>query len=290
MVSAVRPRRSALFVPGINERALEKARALPADVVIMDLEDSVAPDHKAQARTRIRAAVDSGGYGSREIVVRINGVSTQWWEDDLDAVAGSGIHAVLLPKVDRPDEVRRVAETVDRNVSVSTRLWIMAETPRGVLHLDAIAGADPRVECVVVGTEDLGSAMRVPGSPQRPGLLHALSACVLVARAHDLDILDSVYPAIGDPDGLGRSCEQGRMLGFDGKTLIHPSQIAVANEVFHPRPGELDAARAIVTAWEQRAPDQAVIVVNDAMVEHLHVRAAQRLLALHAAVDTAGSG
>ena len=307
----VRPRRSLLFVPGSRQRALDKALTLPADGLIFDLEDSVPPAARPAARERVRAALGAPGDGGSqrseqlgrpererrrpergrprpererprpERVVRINRLADDDGRRDLAALAGCALDAVLLPKVESAAEVTDAIAAMDEAGIVPTAaLWIMAETPRGVLSLDEICGAAPRLACVVVGAEDLSAGLRVPVTAGRLGLLHVLSHCVLVARAHGLAVLDAVCPLIEDGQGLERLCEQGRNLGFDGKTLVHPSQVEAANRIFRPQPDELAAARAMVAAWENRTDDAAVVVVAGRMIEHLHLGEARRLLAL----------
>jgi len=272
-------------MPGHNQRALDKARTLDCDVVIMDFEDSVAPNVKPEARQCVKAAINKGGYGYRGLVVRANSLATKWGRDDIDAVASLDIDAVMLPKVESADEVLAVSECLDANDGQSKSIWVMAETPRGILNINDIAASHPRVDCIVVGMEDLGKAMRVPPSPGRLGLLNALTTCVLAARANDIDILDSVFTQLDDAVGLRKSCEQGRALGFDGKTLIHPNQIETANSTFSPPEESVVWSRKVVEAWEQSLQDDTgVITVDGAMIEHLHVAQARRVLALQEAI------
>ncbi len=272
-------------MPGHNERALDKARSLDCDVVIMDFEDGVPPKTKPQARDCVTKALKEGGYGHRELVVGVNPINSQWGHEDIEAVANLDIDAVMLPKLESKDEVIAVVECLNANDGQAKSIWMMAETPRGVLNIDAIVASSPRLDCIVVGTEDLGKAMRVPPSPGRLGMLSALTICVLAARAHGLDILDSVYTQLDDTDGLRRSCEQGRTLGFDGKTLIHPSQIETANTIFSPTEESVTWSRKVVDAWDRvSSDDTGVITVDGAMVEHLHVAQARRILALQAAI------
>jgi len=282
----VRPRRSALFMPGSNPRALEKARTLAADTLILDLEDAVAPDTKADARRLVTDAVAAGGFGRREIVIRVNAYGTQWWDADMKAVATSGADAMLVPKVDSADQVSKFGDLLTINGAPDDmQLWIMAETPQAIRNIDSIAAADPRIGVIVMGTSDLGKALRLPPDPERTGLQLALGACVLAARAHGLDILDGVFGDLADAGGFARSCEQGKKLGFDGKTLIHPGQIDTANEVFGV--SDADAARAaeVVRAWEDAAAQgRGIAVLDGEMIENLHADAARRLLDLATAI------
>jgi citrate lyase subunit beta/citryl-CoA lyase len=286
MSQSFRPRRSALYMPGANARALEKARTLPADALILDLEDSVAPDAKDAARRQVVAVLREGGYGPRELIVRINAPATPWGPDDLAAVAASAADALLLPKVQSRDDVLGVVEAL-RNAGAPPGLavWAMAETPLAFLRLDAIAGAHPRLTMIVVGTADLVKDLHARHSRERAETATALSMAVLAARAHGIGVLDGVHFDLDDDAGLRFSCEQGRSMGFDGKTLIHPKQIAAANAAFGPSAEEVDAARRIVAAWQQaRAAGKGVVVVDGRLVEHLHVQEAERLLAMADAI------
>ncbi len=279
-----RPRRSALYMPGSNDRALAKARTLPADVIIMDLEDAVAPEAKAEARTRVAQALGAGGYGSREIVVRINGLDTPWGTDDLAAVAGMPAHAVLLPKVGDGPQLRETIRRLDQAGGGQLPVWVMAELPQTILAIEAIAGLAPRVAVIVMGTADLGRALRLPADPMRTGLLGALGHCLLAARAQGLDILDGVFPNLRDEAGLRAECRQGKALGFDGKTLIHPGQLAAANEIFGVSADEAVDAGRLLAAWESAAArGQGIAVLDGRMVERLHAEEARRLLALYRA-------
>ena len=281
-----RLRRSALFMPGSNRRALDKARELAVDVVIMDLEDAVAPDAKEQARANIIEAVAAGGYGHREIVIRINGYGSPWWKEDLVAVATSGADAMLAPKINGADLLSKLGDLLAINGAPdSMRLWAMAETPTAILKINSIANADPRLEVIVMGTSDLAKALRIPPDPDRIGLLPALTAGILAARAHGLDILDGVFADLADHDGFTRSCEQGRKLGFDGKTLIHPGQIEAANRLFGVSEDDLAAAVEIIAAWEAAAAQgSGIAVVNGRMIENLHAEDARRVVELHSAI------
>lgn len=285
-----RRRRSALYVPAINARAIEKVATLSCDAIILDLEDSVAPEAKAEARLRARAALESGLLAGKEVIVRINALSgdagDEWMAEDLAALVPGTPDAILVPKIRSAEDVLRAHSALDHHFAPdSIALWLMMETPEAVLHagaITALAGQDaPRLDCLIMGTNDLAKEMRLPYAASRLALLHVLSASVLAARAHGLDILDGVFGDIRDPAGFEAECFQGRGLGFDGKTLIHPSQIEIAARVFSPSPGEIEEARAIVAAFE--APENAgrgVLVVGGRMVERLHCETARRILVL----------
>ncbi len=280
----IRPRRSVLYMPGSNARALEKARTLPADSLILDLEDAVAPDQKPAAREQVLEAVNAGGYGEREVVVRVNGFDTPWGRDDIVAFANAPIAALCLPKVESASEVNAVVQLLKQENS-TLKLWLMAETPRGILNIDEICGADKRNEVIVMGTSDLAKELRVPHTPDRLGMQTSLQLCVLAARAHGLDILDGVYLDIKDEAGYAAACDQGVALGFDGKTLIHPSQIESANKAFAPSADIIERAGRIVDAWQAaKAEGKAVAVVDGKLVEVLHFEEAKRHLAIHEAI------
>jgi citrate lyase subunit beta/citryl-CoA lyase len=282
-----RPRRSALYLPGSNARAISKARALPADAILLDLEDAGAPAAKEEARALVVAALAEGGFGERELVVRVNGAGTPWGEQDLLVAARSGAHAVLLPKVERADDVRAVdGALVSAGAPDDLALWCMIETPRGVLAAAEIAAASPRVAVLVAGTSDLVKDLRARHTPGRTEVLASLSSIVLAARAHHLGALDGVHLDLDDHAGLEAACRQGRDLGFDGKTLIHPRQIDAANHAFAPAPEEVEAARAIVAAFAAAsAAGKGVAVVGGRLVESLHVEEATRVIALHEAIS-----
>jgi citrate lyase subunit beta / citryl-CoA lyase len=285
-----RPRRSALYMPGSNARALEKARTLPADTLILDLEDAVAPERKPEAREQVRAAIAAGGYGRRELLVRANALDTPWGEEDLRAFAGAGADGIVLAKVSSPAEVLQAVRILEQaGAPDSLALWIMAETARCILDIDAIAGAHSRLAGILLGTTDLARELRVRHTADRLGFLATLNLCVLAARAHGLDILDGVYLDLEDDAGLRGACEQGRDFGFDGKTLIHPRQLEAANAVFAPAADELERAREIIAAWrEASARGSAVVVVGGKLVENMHVAEAERLLAVAGAVAEMG--
>ncbi|HLW89986.1 MAG TPA: CoA ester lyase [Roseiarcus sp.] len=286
----VRPRRSVLYMPGSNQRALAKARSLKADALILDLEDSVAPDQKALARDQVTAAARQGGFGRREVVIRVNNLLSPWGADDLIAAAAAKPDAVLLPKVDGPGVVMQAARQLrEAGAPEGLRLWAMMETPLAILNAGAIAAAaaDPasRLDVLVMGLNDLAKETRARLTPGRPAMTPWLSICVAAARAHGVDIIDGVYNDIADLSGFRRECEQGRDFGLDGKTLIHPSQIEICNEVFAPSPGELEAAGAIIAAFDEPANQgKGVIQIDGRMVERLHADLARRTLAIAAGV------
>ena len=270
----MRPCRSVLYLPASNARAVEKARSLPADAIIFDLEDAVAPPEKVAARNALVGALRAD-YGYRLRVVRINALDTPWGQEDARAFAEAGAaDAVLLPKVDAPADLDALADLVP-----TTHLWAMMETAAGMLNAAEIA-AHPRLEAMVMGTNDLAQELRVRDRADRLGLLPGLGLCVLAARAHGIAILDGVYNAFRDTRGLATECAQGRDLGFDGKTLIHPSQIEIANAAFAPDPSDLDLARRQIAAFEAAESEgRGVAVLDGRIVENLHVDTARRLLA-----------
>jgi citrate lyase subunit beta / citryl-CoA lyase len=281
-----RPRRSALYMPGSNPRALEKAKSLAADVLILDLEDSVAPEAKETARQQVSGAVRAGGFGHREILIRINAMETPWGADDLAAALTAGPDAILVPKVSVPDDLRALAKRLETlGGAERIAIWVMMETPRGILHAGAIAAAatDPRTRLagLVMGTNDLAKDTRARIMPGRAPMRSWLMTCVAAARSYGLDILDGVYNDIGNPEGFERECVEARDLGFDGKTLIHPSQIEPCNRVFSPTSAELDEARKILAAFAlPENHGKGVIKVDGRMVERLHAEMARRVVAV----------
>ena len=283
----IHPRRSLLFMPGSNVRALEKGRSLAADGLIFDLEDSVGPDDKAAAREQIKAAIASGGYGRRELAVRINSINTEWFAEDISAMAQAGMDIIVAPKIDTAEQARHVISELDKaGGPADLPIWAMIETPLGVLNVASIAASHPRIKALIVGLEDLGKETRIRHRPDRLGFLPVLTQCVIAARANGLDILDSVYPDFRDELGFVALCEQGRDLGFDGKTLIHPSQIDTANKIFSPDEKTVSQAQEILAAWDAaRAEGKGITVLNGRMVEHLHVAEAHRILELHQAIQ-----
>jgi citrate lyase subunit beta/citryl-CoA lyase len=275
----IRPRRSVLFMPGSNARALEKARSLDCDVVVLDLEDAVALEAKESARRQVCAAVAAKSFGEKTVVVRVNALSSPLGHADLEAVARAAPDAIILPKVTGAAEVGGAHRVLPSSIA----LWAMIETPRAILYLDAIAGAG--VSCLILGANDLMKDMRALPMPGRENLHAAMGLIVLTARAHGLDAIDATFNAIADGHGFAASCQQGRAFGFDGKTLIHPDQIETANRIFAPSPEELDEAQRILAAFAQN-PDKSVLALNGRMVETLHAEEARRLLALAAAIQS----
>ncbi|HEY8004004.1 MAG TPA: CoA ester lyase [Phenylobacterium sp.] len=278
-----RPRRSVLYLPGSNARAIEKARTLPCDAVILDLEDSVAPDAKAAARALAAEAVRAGGFGARELVVRVNGLDTPWGAEDLAAAAGAGPDAVLVPKVGAPADLTAYREAV----GAKAPLWAMIETCQAVFALDALGAASSSagVACWVIGTNDLVKEMRCRPGADRAPLVPALAMSVMAARAHGLAILDGVYNDIPDIDGLARECAQGADLGFDGKSLIHPTHLETANRAFSPEPQAVAWARTVAQAFDSpENSGKGVLKVEGRMVERLHLAQAKRLIAVADAI------
>jgi citrate lyase subunit beta/citryl-CoA lyase len=291
-----RPRRSVLYMPGSNARALEKARTLPADVLIFDLEDSVAPDAKDAARDQLAAAVRDGGYGKREIVIRVNALAAPWGEADLKMAARAGVDAVLLPKVETTQDIA-AARLVLRAAGADNGLglWAMMETPGAMLDAGKIAATrrgSAELQAFVLGTNDLAKETGAALGQGRTGMLAWLSACVAAAKAHGLDVIDGVYNAIGDDTGLRAELEQGRALGMNGKTLIHPSQIGPCNAVFTPPADEIEWARKIIAAFAlPENSEKGVLSMDGKMVERLHADMARRTVAIADAIaEREGSG
>jgi citrate lyase subunit beta/citryl-CoA lyase len=291
---AIRPRRSLLYMPGSNARAMEKARELPADGVILDLEDAVAPDAKAKARELIIAALKQGGFGRREVIVRINGLDTPWWQDDL-AVAAANPDAILVPKVSGPEPLREVAKhLVGVRAEARVGIWAMMETPLAMLNARDIAAvardAGSRLAGFVMGTNDLAKDTRARLLPGRAPMLPWLMTCIAAARAYSIDIVDGVYNELGNTEGFAAECRQARDLGFDGKTLIHPQQIGPCNEAFSPTADEVAWARKIIGAFElPENVSKGVIQVDGRMVERLHADMAQRTVAIADAITAAAA-
>ena len=282
----MRPRRSVLYMPGANERALEKAKSLPADALILDLEDAVAPDAKVAARDRVCAAV--GGYGDREVTIRVNGAGTPWHSDDLRAAGEAGPAAVVVPKVNSVAEVHALERAL-AHAPDHTKIWAMIETPVAVLHAADIAAASDRLTVLVLGTNDLAKELYAEQVPGRGPLLGALSTCVLAARATGRVILDGVYNDVRDAEGFAAECAQGRQFGFDGKTLIHPSQLEPCNRIFAPSADEVDHARRVIEAFDEATREgRGVATVDGRMIENLHVDNARRILELADAVGGRG--
>ena len=276
-----RPRRSMLYMPASNPRALEKAKTIPADGLIFDLEDAVAPDAKPASRLAAVAAVASKAYGRREVMIRANALDTPWSRDDLIAIATSGADGVVLPKVNDADDVRIAADILEAAGAPNhLGLWAMIETPRGVINARDIADASPRLAGLCVGTADLAKDLHCAHPADRAPMLMALQTAVMVARAFGLYVLDGVHVDLDDAPGYEAACRQGRALGFDGKTLIHPKQVDIANAVFAPGADEITRAQRIVAAHEEAAKKgQGVTLLDGRLVEVLHVAEAKRLLA-----------
>lgn len=280
MAATARPRRSVLYMPGANTRALEKGRSLPCDGIILDLEDAVSPDAKEQARENVIAATNEGGYGQRELLLRVNALTSPWGFDDIVAAAKAKVHGVLIPKVESADEVRQVEAILDANgAPEDLKIWCMMETPRGILRAEEIAGASPRLGGFVMGTNDLAKELGCAHTPLRMPMLTSLSICLLAARANGLAILDGVYGDLSNDEGFRDSCVQGKEFGFDGKTLIHPKTVGPCNEVFAPSEAEVEHARKVIAAFDEAlAQGKGVVLVDGKLVENLHVAMAQDLV------------
>ena len=289
-MSDLRPRRSVLYMPAANERALEKAKTLPADAIIFDLEDAVAPDAKETARPNAVAAASSSEYGHRELTIRCNGLDTPWGADDLRAAASSGASAVVIPKVGSVAYVDEVSAILDAaGARPELRIWAMIETPTAIFDARAIA-AHPRVSVLVMGTNDLARELRSSlGAAGRHPLVPHLATALAAAREADIVILDGVYNDVKDLDGFRAECVQGMEMGFDGKTLIHPSQVDIANDVWAPTEAEVTHARKVITAFDEGiAEGKGVVTVDGRMIENLHVANAQRVLAVADAIAALG--
>ena len=286
----IRPRRSVLYMPGSNARALEKAKTLKADAFIFDLEDAVAPDAKGLARDQVAATVTAGGFGARELVVRINGLATPYGKDDIAAAAAAAPDAVLVPKVSTPDDVMFAARALaEAGAPAKTKLWIMLETPLAMLNAGAIAAiasdSASRLAVAVMGTNDIAKDTRARLTPGRPAMLAYLSLCVAACRANDVEILDGVFNDFSDEAGLRAECEQGRDFGMDGKTLIHPSQIAPCNDIFAPTEAEVAWAKTIIAVFDEPAnAAKGALQVEGRMVERLHAEMARRTVAVAQAI------
>lgn len=287
--ATLRPRRSVLYMPGSNARALDKAASLPVDALILDLEDAVAPDAKAEARQQVSDAVRSG-YGRREVAIRVNGLDSRWYRDDLATIAEASPDAVLIPKVNSAEEVARVEQDLaDAGVADTVSMWAMLETPQAVLSAESICAASDRLDVLVMGTNDLITELQISHVAGRQPLITSLSWCVLAARRSGKAIIDGVYNDLDDREGFIAECQQGLELGFDGKTLIHPRQLNDANRIFAPTDEQLDAAHRIVEAFRHaQQAGQGVATVDGKMVEELHVRQAQRLISQAERIDALG--
>jgi citrate lyase subunit beta/citryl-CoA lyase len=274
-------------MPGSNPRALENARRLPADGLIFDLEDAVAPEAKEGARTIVAAALAGGGHGDRELAIRVNAIDTPWGHADLAAVATMPIDAVLLPKVENPDRVALTLSLLEAfGAPERLAVWCMLETPHGILYAREIAAASPKLATLVLGTSDLTKDLHALPTQDRLPLITSLSLAILAARAHGLAILDGVHLDLADDEGFAAACRQARELGFDGKTLIHPKQIAAANTAFAPTPEEVEWSRRIIAAHSEAvAAGKGVVLVEGRLIENLHVENARRLLALAGEIE-----
>ena len=287
MAATFRPRRSVLYMPGSNARAQEKAKTLPADAIILDLEDAVAPDSKEAARDQVCASVTGGGYGGREMIIRVNGLDTPWGEEDIKAASQAAPDAILIPKVESAQMVEQALTRMDSaGAPETTALWCMMETPRGILRAEEIAGASPRIGGLVMGTSDLVKDVHALHTRARLPMLTSLAICILAARAEGLAVMDGVYLDLKNADGFRDVCVQGLELGFDGKTLIHPGQVAPANDVFAPDAEEVAHAYKVIEAFAAAEKEgKGVVVVDGQLVENLHVENAKRLVALAEAIS-----
>ena len=295
--ATARPRRSVLYMPGSNARALEKGRSLPADALILDLEDAVAPDAKESARRQVVDAVRAGGYGPRELAIRVNPLDSDWGAEDVAAAATAGADAVLLPKVESAAMVHDLETRLRlHGAPDDLDIWVMMETPKGILRAEEIAAASPRLSVLVLGTSDLVKDMNAQHTAERLPVLTALSWCVLAGRAHGQAIVDGVHLDLQDLDGFAAACRQGHELGMDGKTLIHPKTVAIANRVFAPDDDEVAQARRVIAAHtEAERRGEGVVVLDGKLIETLHVAEARRVVALAEAIAAresaeAGSG
>ncbi|MCG6205744.1 CoA ester lyase [Rhodopseudomonas sp. HC1] len=290
----IRPRRSLLFMPGSNARALEKARVVPADGLILDLEDAVAPDAKAQAREQIAAAVAAKGFGHREVLVRINALDSPWWLDDIAMAAKVKPDGILVPKVSSVQDLAAIAARLsDLNADMAIRVWIMIETARGVLHAEELAAqvhdSETRLAGFVFGPNDISRETGIRMLPGRSTMIPMMTHCILAARVHGLVVLDGPYSDIANVDGLGAECAQSRDLGFDGKTLIHPGQIDACNAAFTPPADDIAQARAILTAFDRpENQGRGAIQLDGRMVERLHAEIAKKTIAIADAIERTG--
>lgn len=277
------PLRSVLYMPSSNERALEKAKTIPCDGLILDLEDAVAPDAKVEARAKAVAAVKSGEYGRRTVTIRVNGIGTQWHDDDIAAASQAGPAAIVVPKVNSAEEVRQLVAAMEAaGAPEHTQLWAMVETPVAILSCLEIAQASPRLGAFVLGTNDLVKELYAEHVPGRAPILPSLHTALLAGRAAGIAVIDGVYNDVKNTEGFLDECEQGRQMGFDGKTLIHPGQVEGANTAFAPSEEAVEDARGLIEAFE--ASDGGVVTYKNKMVENLHVESARRTLAIHDAI------
>jgi citrate lyase subunit beta / citryl-CoA lyase len=290
----IRPRRSVLYMPGSNARAMEKARSLAVDGVILDLEDSVALDAKAEARRQVVAAVKAGGFGHREVFIRINGLDTEWGPDDLSAAGAAAPDAILVPKVSTPGQLELIGQRLfDTHTDLRTRVWVMIETPLAILNAAAIAAcardSETRLSGFVMGTNDIAKETRTRIVPGRIPMVPWLMACIAAARIYGIDVLDGVYNDIGNADGFAAECAQARDFGFDGKTLIHPTQLAPCNAAFSPSAEEVAQASKIIAAFDEpENRNKGVIALDGRMVERMHADMARRIVAIAEAIAAQG--
>ncbi len=287
----IRPRRSVLYMPGSNARAIEKARSLPTDAVILDLEDSVAPDAKEQARKQVMAAVTAGGFGPREVIVRVNGIDTPWHADDLAAAAHAAPDAVLVPKISTPQQIEMIGQRLlDMRTDHRTRLWAMIETPIALFHILSLAAtaqdSETRLAAFVMGTNDIAKETRARIVPGRAPMLAWLMDCIAAAHIYGIDILDGVYNDLGNAEGFAQECAEARNMGFDGKTLIHPNQIEPCNAAFSPSAEEVAQARKMIAAFDlPENKDKGVVQIDGRMVERLHAEMARRTVEIAQAIE-----
>ena len=294
MTMTIRPRRSLLYMPGSNARAIEKARTLPADGVILDLEDSVAPDAKPDARTQVAAVVKAGGFGHREVFIRTNSFDTPWFTDDLTAAAQAAPDGIVVPKISQPGQLEQIGQRLlDMHADHKTRIWAMIESPLAVLNVQSIAAcardSETRLDGFVMGTNDIAKDTRARLVPGRWPMIGWLMNCIAAARIYGIDVLDGVYNNIGDADGFAKECEQARDMGFDGKTLIHPNQIGPCNAAFTPSEDEVAQARKMIAAFDlPENKDKGVVQIDGRMVERLHAEMARRTVAIAEAIAAHG--
>jgi citrate lyase subunit beta / citryl-CoA lyase len=294
MSMTIRPRRSLLYMPGSNARAIEKARTLPADGVILDLEDSIAPDVKPEARVQAAAAVKAGGFGAREVFIRTNGFDTPWFSDDLTAAAQAAPDGIVVPKISAPNQLEQIGQRLlDMKADLKTRVWAMIESPLAVFNVLSIAAcardSETRLAGFVMGTNDIAKDTRARIVPGRWPMIGWLMDCVAAARVHGIEILDGVYNNIGDAEGFAKECEQARDMGFDGKTLIHPNQIGPCNAAFTPPPEEVAMARKMIAALDlPENKDKGVVQIEGRMVERLHAEMARRTVMIAEAIERQG--
>lgn len=286
MTDVIKPRRSVLYMPGANDKALEKARTLPCDAIIFDTEDSVAPDMKAVAREKVAAAVRSGEYGRRELTIRINGLDTEWWKADLESAGAAAPSAVVVPKINSAADVALVEGVLDGiDAAANTTIWAMLETPAAMERAVEIATSSDRLTVLIMGTNDLAKELRAALVPGRAPLLWGLGRCLNAARFAGKVILDGVYNDVKNPEGFAAECAQGAEMGFDGKTLIHPTQIDPCNDAFAPSAAEVEHSERVIAAWDEGiAAGKGVITVDGRMIENLHVDNARRAIAISAAI------